>query len=130
MKNTTLLRILPLGLALTAVAACGEDKADPGPALDPKAVASTAAVSTYASLVHATYADAAAKAGNTDLLKQVFDLPIPLLIHIDGNTAVDFCNLQAGRNVDAAHRPVRQSACRLVSLSRSSMPSWSWALMA
>lgn len=50
-----------------------------------------------------TLADAAAKAGDTDLLKQILDLPVSAVVHIDGNSQADFIALQAGRQVDAAH---------------------------
>lgn len=50
-----------------------------------------------------TLLEAAKKAGNADLVKQTEELPIPFILHVDGNTQLDFLNLQKGKNVETSH---------------------------
>lgn len=47
--------------------------------------------------------DAAEKAGEADLVAAVDAAPVTALVLLDGNTKVDFLNLQLGRSVDATH---------------------------
>lgn len=46
---------------------------------------------------------AAAAAGDAEMVRQLNELPIPVVIHLDGQPQVDFINLQAGKPVEASH---------------------------
>lgn len=47
--------------------------------------------------------ETAVKAENAELVSQVESLPIPFVLHLDGDTQRDFIALQLGRSIDAAH---------------------------
>lgn len=40
---------------------------------------------------------------NTDLAKRILELPIPIVIQLNGDTQRDFLNLQSGKPVDTSH---------------------------
>jgi hypothetical protein len=58
--------------------------------------------------------DEAEKGGDHELAERVADLPISLLVHLDGDTQLDFVRLQLGKSVDAAHLASLRVQKRLV----------------